>query len=93
MRALWRGLERIMPIFCPRSQFLAGSSHAVAKKNFKVQGTDHLLSGLWTAGLTAPAPDIESVWCPLLLQVSNTTIGCILFYFGIKKKAVCQLVW
>jgi hypothetical protein len=32
MRALWvwRGFEWKMPIFCPRSQFLAGSSHAAA---------------------------------------------------------------
>jgi hypothetical protein len=30
MRALWRGFEWKIPIFCPRSQLLAGSSHAVA---------------------------------------------------------------
>jgi hypothetical protein len=30
MRALWRRFDWKMPIFCPRSQFLAGSSHAAA---------------------------------------------------------------
>jgi hypothetical protein len=30
MRALWRGFDWKMPIFCPRSQFLAGSSHTAA---------------------------------------------------------------
>jgi hypothetical protein len=30
MRALWRWFDWKMPIFCPRSQFLAGSSHAAA---------------------------------------------------------------
>ena len=30
MRALWRGFDWKMPIFCPESQFLAGSSHAAA---------------------------------------------------------------
>jgi hypothetical protein len=30
MRILWRGFDWKMPIFCPRSQFLAGSSHAAA---------------------------------------------------------------
>jgi hypothetical protein len=33
MRALWRRFEWKMPIFCPKSQFLAGSSHA-ARSNF-----------------------------------------------------------
>ena len=30
MRALWRGFGRKMLTFYPRSQFLAGSSHAAA---------------------------------------------------------------
>jgi hypothetical protein len=30
MRVLWREFEWKMPIFCPRSQFLASSSHAAA---------------------------------------------------------------
>jgi hypothetical protein len=30
MRALWRRFGWKMPIFCPKSQFLAGSSHAAA---------------------------------------------------------------
>ena len=44
----------------------------------KAQGTDHLLCTFWTAGLTARPPDIGSVWCILIFQVSNRTIGCIL---------------
>jgi hypothetical protein len=42
------------------------------------QGTDHLLCAFWTAGFTARPPDIGSVWCNLIFQVSNRTIGCIL---------------
>ena len=44
----------------------------------KVQGTDHLLCAFWTAGFTARPPDIGSVRCTLIFQVSNRTIGCIL---------------
>jgi hypothetical protein len=40
--------------------------------------TDHLLCAFWTAGFTARPPDIGSVWCTLIFQVSNRTIGCIL---------------
>jgi hypothetical protein len=57
MRALWRGFEWKMPIFWSRSQFLAGSSHATAISR-KVQGTDHLLCAVWTAGFTPRPPDI-----------------------------------
>ena len=39
---------------------------------------DHLLCAFWTAGFTARPPDIGSVWCTLIFQVSNRTIGCIL---------------
>ena len=83
MRALWRGSEWKMPIFCPRSQFLAGSSYAFSQK---VHGTDHLLCAFWTAGFTARAPDIGSVRCTQIFQVSDPTIVCIFF------KAVCQVV-
>ena len=44
----------------------------------KTQGTDHLLCAFWTAGFTARPPDIGSVWCTQIFQVSNRTIGCIL---------------
>ena len=40
--------------------------------------TDHLLFAFWTAGFTARPPDIGSVWCILIFQVSNRTIVCIL---------------
>jgi hypothetical protein len=48
-----------MPIFCPRSQFLAGSSHAAAIFS-KMQGTDHLLCAFWTTGFTARPPHIAA---------------------------------
>ena len=44
----------------------------------KVQGTDHLLCAFWTAGFMARPPDIGSVRCIGIFQVSNRTIGCIL---------------
>ena len=44
----------------------------------KVQGTDHLLCAFWTAGFMARPPDIGSVRCNGIFQVSNRTIGCIL---------------
>ena len=43
----------------------------------KAQGTDHLLCAFWTAGFTPRPPDIGSVWCILIFQVSNRTIRCI----------------
>ena len=64
MRALWRGFDWEMPIFCLRFHFLAGSSHAAW--------------AFWTAGFTARPPDIGSVWCTKIFQVSNRTIVCIL---------------
>ena len=44
----------------------------------KVQGTDHLLCAFLTTGFTARPPDIGSVWCNIIFQVSNRTIVCIL---------------
>ena len=44
----------------------------------KAQGTDQLLCAFWTAGFTARPPDIGSVLCNLIFQLSNRTIGCIL---------------
>ena len=78
MRVLWRGVEWKMPIFCPRSQFVAGSSYAMAIFSKKMQGTNHLLCAFWTAGFTARPPDIGSTWCTPVFLVSNRTIGCIL---------------
>ena len=45
MRALWRGFDWKMPIFCPKSQFLAGSSHAAAIKKYKGLVTYYALFG------------------------------------------------
>ena len=38
----------------------------------------HLLCAFWTAGFTPRPPDIGSVRCTGVFQVSNRTIGCIL---------------
>ena len=54
-------------LFARRGNFL---------KNAQV--TDHLLRAFWTAGFTARPPDIGSVWCTLIFQVSNRTSVCIL---------------
>jgi hypothetical protein len=37
-----------------------------------------LVCAFWTAGFTPRPPDIGSVRCTLIFQVSNRTIGCIL---------------
>jgi hypothetical protein len=60
MRAPWRGFDWKMRLFCPRSQFLAGSSHAagIFSKSARL-GTDYLLSAFWTAGFTARPPDSD----------------------------------
>ena len=52
--------------------------HTPRQFSQKVQGTDHLLCAFWTAGFTPRPPDIGSVGCILIFQVSNRTIGCIL---------------
>ena len=96
MRALWRGFDWEMPIFCPRSQFLVGSS---PRQFFqKAQGTDRLLCAFWTAGFTARPPDIGSVWCTGIFQVSNRTIVCILkqsasLYGDCMVTVWSQFVW
>jgi hypothetical protein len=71
------GFDWKMPIFWSRSQFLAGS-RTPRQFSQKVQGTDRLLCAFWTAGFTPCPPDIGSVRCILIFQVSNRTIGCIL---------------
>jgi hypothetical protein len=43
----------------------------------KAQGAGQLLCAFWTAGFTPRPPDIGSVWCILIFQVSNRTIRCI----------------
>ena len=48
----------------------------------KAQGTDYLLYAFWKVGFTARPPDIGSVCCIPIFQVSNRTIGCILDMFG-----------
>ena len=82
MKALWRGFDKKMLIFVPRSQFLAGSSHAAAifSNRTYLGTTDHLFCAFWTAGFTARPPNIGSVRCTIIFQVSNRTITsrCIL---------------
>jgi hypothetical protein len=43
----------------------------------KTQETHHLLCAFWTAGFAPRPPDIGSVWCTQIFQVSNRTIRCI----------------
>jgi hypothetical protein len=52
--------------------------HAPQQFSPIAHNTDHLLCAFWTVGFTARPPDIGSVWCTLIFQVSNRTIGCIL---------------
>ena len=52
--------------------------HTPRQFSQKVQRTDRLLFAFWTAGFTARPPDIGSVWCITIFQVSNRTIVCIL---------------
>jgi hypothetical protein len=56
--------------------------HTPPQFSQKVQGTDHLLCAFWTAGFTARPPDIGSVWCNAIFQVSNRAIGCVLKRFA-----------
>ena len=52
--------------------------HTPRQFSQKVQRTGHLLCAFWTAGFTPRPPDIGSVWCTQIFQVSNRTFGCIL---------------
>ena len=61
------GFEWKMPIFCPRPQFLAGSSHAPAI--FSKSARDSSLIVMIITGSTT---------CNTIFQVSNRTIRCIL---------------
>ena len=75
MRVLWRPLEGFdwkMLIFCPRSQFLAGSSHAPAIFSEKSARDWSLIMRFWTAGFTACPPDIQ------IGQLSSVGFGEIL---------------
>jgi hypothetical protein len=56
--------------------------HTPPQFSQKVQGTHHLLCAFWTAGFTARPPDIGSVWCNAIFQVSKRTIG-----FMLKRSA------
>jgi hypothetical protein len=58
-----------MPIFCPKFSPIA-------------HNPGHLLCAFWTAGFTPRPPDIGSVRCNAVFQVSNRTIGCILDRFA-----------
>ena len=52
--------------------------HTPPKFSQKVPEPGHLLCAFWTAGFTPRPPDIGSVGCTGIFQVSNRTIGCIL---------------
>jgi hypothetical protein len=80
MRALWRGFERKMPIFCPRSLWPA--PHTPQQFSRKAQGTDHFLCAYWTAGFTARPPDIGSASFYTIFQAINRSSRCILDQSG-----------
>ena len=72
--------------------------HTPRQFSQKVQRTDHLLFAFWTAGFTARPPDIGSVWCTTIFQVSNRTIVCILkqsasLYGDCMVTVWSQFVW
>ena len=51
--------------------------HTPQQFSRKVPGTDHLLSGFWTAGFTARPPYIGLARCTTIFQISNRAIMCI----------------
>ena len=72
--------------------------HTPRQFSQKAQGTDQLLFAFWTAGFTARPPDIGSVWCTIIFQVSNRTIVCILkqsasLYGDCMVTVWSQFVW
>jgi hypothetical protein len=77
-RAPWGGFERKMPIFCPRSQFLAGSSDTPQQFSPIAHNTYHLLCAFWTAGFTARPPDTYRVGVVYPNIPSIKSNGCIL---------------
>ena len=85
MRALWREFKWEMPIFCLRSQFLAGSSHAVA--NFSKSARDWSLImrflDSWLHGASA-GYRVGMVYPKISGIKSNNYV-----YF----KPVCHFVW
>jgi hypothetical protein len=74
-----------MPIFCPRSQFLAGSSRHASRARAiffsRTSGTDHLalimhVLDSWLHGASVACR--VGYRCNPIFQVSNPTISCIL---------------
>ena len=85
MRALWRVFDWKMPIFCPRSQFLAGSSHAAAIFSKSARYWPLIMRFLdsWLDG--ASAGYRVCVVYPKILGIKSN--NCVYF------KVVCQVVW
>jgi hypothetical protein len=77
MRALWRRLSGKCQSFVRNLNFWP-ARHAPRQFSPIAHNPDHLLCAFWTAGFTPRPPDVGSVWCILIFQVSNRTIGCIL---------------
>ena len=97
IRALWRGLNKKCQSFVRDLSFWP-ALHTPWQFSRKVQGTHHLLCAFWTAGFTARPPDIGSVWCTTIFQVSNRTIVCILkqsasLYGDCMVTGWSQFVW
>ena len=85
MRALWRGFDRKMPIFGPRFQFLAGSSHAAAIFSKSARDWSLIMRFLdsWLHGASA-GYRVGMVY-PYISGIKSN--NCVYF------KAVCQFVW
>jgi hypothetical protein len=85
MRALWRRFDWKMPIFCPKSQFLVGSSHAAAIFSKGARDSPLIMRFLvsWLRGASA-GYRVGEVYRDISGTKSN---NCVYF------KSVCQVVW
>ena len=85
MRTLWRGFDRKMPIFCPRSQFFTGSSHAAAIFSKSARDWPVIIRFLdsWLHGAST-GYRVDMVYPSISGVKSNNWV-----YF----KAVCHVVW
>jgi hypothetical protein len=98
MRALWRGFEWKIPIFCTRSLWPA--PHTPQQFSQKAQGTDHFLCAYWTAGFTARPPDIRGFRKLLFFDMGcvytdmcSTILLCELNRYSFKKLPVGSTIF
>ena len=85
MRALWGRFDWKMPIFCPKSQFLAGSSHAAAIFSKSARDWSLIMRFLdsWLHGASA-GYRVGEVYRDISGPKSNNWV-----YF----RQFCQVVW